>query len=56
MPYDLDQCFFICEEGPGFVFSFSNMSQADTFFKYNNDKLLEKWNEKAKNTKYKLFF
>lgn len=42
MLYDLDQHFTICGKGPGFVFSFSNLLQTDTFVKYDNGKLLGK--------------
>ena len=50
-PSDLDQCLSVCEEGPGIVFPFSSLSQADAFIKHNNDKLLGKRNEKVKKTK-----
>ena len=50
-PSDLDRCLSVCEEGPGIVFPFSSLSQADAFVKHNNDKLLGKRNEKVKKTK-----
>ena len=55
MPSDLDWCLFICEDGPGTVFLFSRLSRADAFIKHNN-KLLENWNEKVKNTKMQALF
>ena len=42
-------------EGPGTVFPFSSLSQADAFVKHNNDKLLGKRNEKVK-TKMRTLF
>ena len=55
-PSDLDRCLSVCEEGPGIVFPFSSLSQADAFVKHNNDKLLGKRNEKVKKTKMWTFF
>ena len=54
-PSDLDRCLSVCKEGPGTVFPFSSLSQADAFVKHNNDKLLGKRNEKVK-TKMRTLF
>lgn len=46
---DRVQCFsnYLCERNSFFFFLISNLSQTNTFVKYNESKLLEKWNLKT---------